>query len=138
MFHRGVNGFRVVDDDVAADFFADQRFIHAFVKAHQPLAAGIDDAGFFQHRQQFGRKFNRFVALIDEFGQKRFEILVFGFDLHGVFADGARHGQHGAFLWFAHRAVRHFRAVLQRLREEFRIDGLRFLDAVAESPQNLR
>ena len=58
-------------------FLADESLVHTRKDTLKPRSARVHYSRFFKNGQQFGCKFQRFVALFQYFGKKRLEILVF-------------------------------------------------------------
>ena len=101
------------------NFDARKRVVHTLHHEHKSLSACVDDARFLQNRQHIGGLCKNFVAVCDDFFQKRQEFHRFfaPCKVLRLFRHRPDNRQYRAFFGLLHHAVRNFRALFQRLRE---------------------
>ena len=96
------------------DLIPVERKFKAAVNGQQALAAGINDAGFLEHRQQIGRLGQRALAGLNDRVNKPIDVCTAGGELRSFLRNHAGDGQNRALFRLHDRLVGRFAAHRER------------------------
>ena len=120
------------------DLFAVKGCAPALEHGQQTLSAGIDHARLLERREHVRSLFQNGLTAADDLIQQLGQVArMLDHIAAGILRDHADDGQDGALLRLHNGLVRRLRAGLKPLRERFRVDGLRPVDAARKAAQNL-